>query len=129
MSGEFMAAFQKLQLDHKRQSDNVSAERLDQLDDGSGRAAGREQIVGDDYVVAFADRVPVNFERVPAVFKVIAIAFYFRGQFLRLADRNEAGAQVIGQRRGEDETARLDADYAINFSAVEMFDRPVDHGA
>src|SRR5215510_1923612 len=124
-----MAAFQKLQFDHERQSDDISAERLNKLDHGLGRAAGREQVVGDDHVVTFTDRVSVNFERVPAVFQVIAVAFDFGGQLLRLANWHEARAQVIGQRRGEDETARLDSDYAIDFSAAEMFDRPVDYGA
>src|SRR5215831_5293070 len=124
-----MSALQELQFNHERQSDDVSAERFDQLDHGFGRAAGREQVVGNDHVVAFADRVSVNLERVPAIFQVVAVAFDLRGQLLRLADRHEASAQMVGQRRGEDETARLDADYAIDISAAEMFDGPVDHGA
>src|SRR5262245_17322810 len=124
-----MAALQELQFDHERQSDDVSAERLDQPDHGFGRAPGREQVVGDDHVVAFADRVSVNLERVPAIFQVVAVAFDLRGQFLRLTDGYEARAQVVGQRWGEDETARLNADYAINISAAEMFDGPVDHCA
>src|SRR5262245_24451219 len=129
MAGEFMAAFQELQLDHEGQPDDVSAEFFDQPDYGFGRAAGRQEVVRDDYVVALADRVPVNFECVLAVFKVVAVAFDLRRQFLRLADGNEAGPQVIGQRRGENEAARHDADYAIDFFAVEMFNSSVDHGA
>jgi hypothetical protein len=129
MAGEFMAAFQKLQFDHEGQSADGSAEFLDQFNHGFGRAAGGEQVVGDDYVMALADRVPVNFERVLAVFQVVAVAFDLRWQFLRFANGNEARAQVIGQRRGEDETARFDADYAIDFFAAEMFDCPVDHRA
>jgi hypothetical protein len=124
-----MAAFQKLQLDHERQPDDISAEFLDQFDNGFGRASGSEQIVSDDYVMAFADRVPVNFKRILAVFQVVAVAFDFLRQFLRLADGNETRAQLVGQRRGEDETARFDADYTIDFFAAEMFNRPVDHRA
>src|SRR5262245_39859809 len=79
--------------------------------------------------MALADRVPVNFESVPAIFQVVAVAFYLRGQFLRLAYGHEARAKVVSQDRGENETARLDAYYAINISSIEMFDRPVDDGA
>ncbi len=55
------------------------------------------------------DRVGVDLDAVGAVFEFVVVAYGLGGQLAFLADRNEALAQRVGQRRAEDEAARLDA--------------------
>ncbi len=53
----------------------------------------------------------------------------FRRQLLRLAHRHEAGAQSIRQSGSEDEAARFDADYRIDFRVLVVGLETVDDSA
>ena len=57
---ELFAAGEELQLDDEGEADDRPAQLFDEADDGRGRAAGREQVVGDDDAVARADGVAVH---------------------------------------------------------------------
>ena len=56
------------------------------------------------------DGVEVDLEGVGAVLERVGLADGARRQLARLADRDEAGAEPLGHRRAEDESAALDAD-------------------
>src|SRR6266508_2762177 len=58
---------------------------------------------------ALSDGVLVHLEGVGAVLERVGLARGAIGQLARLAHRHEADAEPIGQRRAEDEAARLDA--------------------
>src|SRR5438093_7583322 len=76
-----------------------------------------------------ADRIAVNFERVLAIFQVVAITLDLRGKLLRLAHRDETCAEMVGQGWCEDEATGLHSDNGINLSAAEVVGDPVNHGA
>ena len=89
------------------------------LDQARGRrrgAARGEQIV-DDEAAPPVDRVLVHLERVGAVLERVGLARGAVGQLARLAHRHEADAEPLGQRRAEDEAARLDADDQLGLVA------------
>ena len=71
----------------------------------------------------------MNLQSVGAVFKVVSYPGALGRQFLRLADRNEAGAQSIGQRGGKDKTARLDSQHDIHAHARILILQAVDDPA
>ena len=93
---------------------HFAAVLLDELRGGGGGAAGGEQIVDNQDAVAGGDRAGVHFERVGAVLQIVGDADALAGQLFRLAHGDEAGAERVGQRRGEDEAARFDADHQID---------------
>ena len=72
---------------------------------GGERAARREHVV-DQHEPA---RARLHFEHAVAVLEVVRDIDDRRRQLALLADRHEALATAIGERRREDETARLDA--------------------
>ena len=49
---EALAALQEEQLDQEREADDLCLERLDQLDRAQDRAAGGEQVVDDEHLLA-----------------------------------------------------------------------------
>ncbi len=72
------------------------------------------------------DGVAVDLELVGAVLELVLLADDRPRELARLADRHEAGAQAIRDRRGEDEAARLDADDAVDSGVGEAGDEIVD---
>jgi len=60
----------------------------------------------------------MHFERIRAVLQIVRNTEPFAGQFLGLAHGHEAHSQRVGQRRSEDESARLDADDQIGSRAL-----------
>src|SRR6185312_5790037 len=56
----------------------------------------------------------MDFQGVRSVLQRVVVLGGFRGEFAGLADRNESGVQAVGQRGGENKTARLHAQYKIN---------------
>ena len=60
------------------------------------------------------DRVAVDLEQVGAVLELVLLALDLPRQLAGLADRDEAGAEPVGDRRGEDEAAGLDAEHLVD---------------
>src|ERR1043166_3893067 len=71
-------------------------------------AAGGEQIVDDEHAIARRQCVVVDLERVAAVLEDVFVTAARIREFVRLADRNETGAEVLRDDAAEDEAARLD---------------------
>ena len=59
----------------------------------------------------------MDFERVTAVFKLVADLDRFGGEFPGLAYRNETGVQPICQRWSEDKSTRLHSEDEVDFLA------------
>ena len=97
------------QVDDEAAFDDLAAHLFDQLASGFRGAAGGYQVVDQQYPFALGDRIGVYFDAVGAVFELVVVAYGFGGQLAFLADRDETLAQRVGQRRAEDEAARLDA--------------------
>src|SRR5436309_11903866 len=92
----------------------MAAEAFDEVDDGACGAAGGEEVVDDEDAMAFADCVAVHFERVLTVFEVVRNGDLFGGQLVWFADGHEARVEFDGERRGEDKSARFDADDGVD---------------
>ncbi|MNC85312.1 hypothetical protein D3C83_09030 [compost metagenome] len=78
------------------------------------RAAGREHVVDDEDLLARADGVLVDLERVLAVLEVVRFLEGLRWQLAGLADRYEARADAMRDGPAEDEPAALDADDRVD---------------
>src|SRR5439155_24491558 len=85
-----------------------------------------QQIVGDDDAHTGSDRILVHLKRVHPIFELIADALGFRGKLLGLSNRNETGAEVIRERRGENEFARFNAKDGIGLNWTNLLGQSVD---
>ena len=109
-----LAAVQEAELDQERARRHVTAEALDELAQGPGRPARGEEVVVDEDPLPVGDRVGVDLERVDPVFEDVLGRDRVVGQLARLARRDEADAQLTGQRAAEDEPARLRGDDVVD---------------
>ena len=109
-----------------------AAERLDQAGGGGGRAAGGQHVVDDQDPLVGVDGVAVDLQLVGAVLQLVLLADDRPRQLAGLAHGDERGAEAVGDRRGEDEPARLDADDPVDLDVAEpvgqLVDRPAERG-
>ena len=94
---------EEVELDQKRQADELAADASDQPRRRLCRAARGEHVVHDQHALSGAKRVLVNLEAVGAVLERVVLALGLRRQLPRLANRDEAGIQPAGDRGAEDE--------------------------
>src|SRR6266508_3263929 len=123
---DLLAPVQEAELDEGGDADHLAAEPLDQPGGGPRGAAGGEHVVHDQHPLAGGDRVGVELEGGGAVLQRVLLGLDAVRQLAGLADGHEAGAEVVGDRRGEDEAARLDADHLVDGAAAEVDDGLVD---
>ena len=114
MADQLVAALEKIEFDDEGQSGDGSAHPPDELGDGDSGSSGCEHVVDDQDALAGRDGVLVDFEGVSAVFEGIFDALDGGGELLWLADRHEPGADGVGDRGGEEESASLDAEDLID---------------
>src|SRR3954465_11022416 len=103
------AAAEIRQVDDEAGGKNLRPHLPQQLDRGFGRAAGGDQIVDQDHLLAGRDRIAGHLHLVEPVFQAIGDPHRVMRQLAFLADRDEAGGQLMGDRAAENEAARLDA--------------------
>src|SRR5262249_52527055 len=84
---EPVAALQEVQLDEEREADDVALQALDELDRALHRAAGGQEVVDDQDLLAGLDRVAVDLERVRPVFEGVLDGDRLRRQLAELPDR------------------------------------------
>src|SRR5215218_10557532 len=121
-----LPALEELKLDQGGDADDLAAEALDQPGRGPGGAAGGQHVVDDQDPLAGDDRVGVQLQGGGAVLERVLLGLDLVGQLARLADGHEAGPEVVGDRRGQDEPAGLDADHLVDVAAAEVDHRLVD---
>src|SRR5512132_3745290 len=122
-----LSALEELELDQGGDADDLAAEALHQAGRSPGGAAGGEHVVDDQDPLAGHDGVGVQLQGGGAVLERVLLGLDLVGQLAGLADGDEAGAEVVGDRRGQDEPAGLDADHLVDVAAAEVDDRLVDH--
>ena len=120
------AAMQELELDQEECRARPRAEFLDQLDRRGRRAAGRQQVVDQHHPLARRQRVGEHFHGRFAVLQRVGNGVGLPGQLAGLAHRDETHAQLVGQRRAEDEAARVDADHLVHLLPVDCGDHTID---
>src|ERR1700761_257293 len=84
-------AFEEVELDRKCDARNLAAQLFDELHGRLHGSTGCQQIVHQQYALARLDGIEMNFQRVAAVFQVVADLGHFRGKLLWLADRDKIG--------------------------------------
>src|SRR2546427_2281084 len=123
---EPLAPLQKRQLDEELAGHHHASQPLDQAQRCRHRAAGREQVVHDQDLLARADAILVDGEHVPAVLELVLLLDHRRGELALLAHGHEARAKLVREHPAEDEAARLDADHdidgALRILRGKMFD-------
>src|SRR4029453_6498671 len=108
-----LPAFEELELDQGGDADDLAPRAPDQAGRGRGGAAGGEQVVDDQDPLAGNDGVGVQLEGGAAVLERVLLGLDLVGQLAGLADGDEAGPEVVGHRRGQDEAAGFDADHLV----------------
>lgn len=92
---------------------HVGTQALQQLGSGDHGAAGRDQVVDQQYALAGAHGIGVHFHRCIAIFQGVIFCHRTVGQFALLAHRHKAQVQLIGQYRAQNKAARIDARYKV----------------
>src|SRR6266545_7469632 len=115
---EALASVQKLELDHEGQSDDLATELLDEIHLRSRRSASREQVVVDEDSLPRRDRVGVELQCVEAVLERVLDAHGPPGELARLAGRDEATVETVGERRPEDEPSGLGPEDQIGLARL-----------
>ena len=125
-AAEAVAALEEVELDEEAQPDDLALEPLDELDRALDRAAGGQQVVDDQDALAGGDGVAVDLEGVRAVLERVLDGDRLGRELAELADRHEAGVELVGHRRAEDEPARLHPDDDVDPHAGERLEHEVD---
>ncbi len=126
-AGQFRAAAQEAQFDQEGGPDDLAADGLDELDRGRGRAAGREHVVDDQDLRPLRERVGVRLDGVRAVLESVGRRLHRARELPLLADGDHARAEAVGDRRREEEAARLDAGDDLHALPDKRLGQAVDH--
>ena len=106
---QFVRAAEIRQVDDETGGDHIGADLAQELDRAFGGAARRDEVVDQDHLLARLHRVGMHLHLVEPVFQRIGDAHRGVRQLAFLADRHEAGRDLMRHRAAEDEAARLDA--------------------
>ena len=100
--------------------------RSTELDRALDRAAGRQEVVDDQHLLARLDRVAMDLERVRAVFERVLDGDRLGRQLAELPDRDQAGVELVGHRGTEDEPARLHPDDDVDLLVLVRLEHQID---
>ncbi len=78
------------------------------------RPAGRQEVVDDEHLLTRLDRVAMDLEGVRSVLERVLDGDRLGRELAQLAHGHEAGVELVGHRRAEDEAARLHADHDVD---------------
>src|SRR5438105_8422034 len=127
VTGEPLAAAEERELDDEGAADDHPAETLYEAADRLHRAPRRQHVVVDEDACAAADHLGVQLERVLPVLERIGRAHGLRRKLPGPASGYESAADLVGDRRSEDEAARLRAEDEVRLLRLrpgsELLDR------
>src|SRR4029450_3342231 len=104
-----LSALEELELDQGGDAHDLAAEPLDQAGRGPGGGAGGGPAGGGQDPLRGGGGVGVQLQGGGPVLERVLLGLDLVGQLAGLADGDEAGPEVVGDRRGQDEAAGLDA--------------------
>src|SRR4029077_11737318 len=117
---EPLASLETVQLDDKRASNHVPAEFAHQRHRRLRRAAGREQVVGDQNSRPIHDSVLMYLQGRASVLEIVSLIVKMKWQLARLARNWEPDSEPIRNRRTDDKTARLDSQHHVHRAEIRL---------
>jgi hypothetical protein len=124
--GEPLAAAQERQLDDEATAHDLPAELLHEVRDRLHGAAGRQHVVVDQDARAFSDQVGVQLERVLAVLERVGGPHGLRRELPGPPGREESRADLVRDRRTEDEAPGLSAENEVRLLPARPVGEPFD---
>ena len=125
---EFVAAVKISEFDKESKAGDLAAVFLDEVTRGPGRSAGGQQVVDDDDLFSFVQRVHVHFQGVFPVLKSVGNGCGLKGKFPLFSNGNEPGSDEIGHGGAHQESPGLNADHFCDPFVFEMSGQLVDGG-
>ena len=127
---ELLAAVQELELDHEREPDHLAAELLDEVDLGLRRAARGEQVVVDEDARSAGSIASACSSSASKPYSSAYLALtVLHGSLPGLRAATKPQLEPVGERRAEDEAARLGAEDEVRLARLgalrELLDRLV----
>lgn len=114
------------QIDYESRADDFAAGAFDKLDSRFSRAAGRNQIIHDQYALILGDRILMHLDDIDAVFERVFLPNRFPRQLAFLADGNEPASEPVRNGAAENEAPRFDTGNRINFGILERLGHGFD---
>lgn len=118
---EFLAAVKKLELDEELRFEQVAADFADECGGGGRCAARREEIVDQHDFFTALDRVYVKLHLGFPIFERILGTLGLVRKPTLFAQRDESDAKIVGHRRAEEKSARIDPDDLVDLLAATLF--------
>src|SRR5271165_898428 len=126
---QFSGASQIREINDKASGNDVRAEFAQELHRAFGRAAGGDEIVDENDALVHGHGVLVHLHFVEPVFKRIGDRHRDMRKLALLANGNESGRELMGDRAAKDESARLDARDLVDLRAGPRLHEFVDRAA
>ena len=104
----------------------MPSEALDELDLRPSRSTRREHVVEDDDPRTLGDCVAVHLQAVGAVLERVRRLDGLTRQLSGLPRRDEAGPELVRERRAEDEPARLGTEDEVGLARPRPVREPMD---
>jgi hypothetical protein len=123
---QLVPAAEKVQFYYKQKGCDLAADAFDEVGDGSGGAAGGQQVVDDEHAVTVTNGVLMHLERVLAVFEVVRDRDLCRRELPGLSDGNETGRDLVCDRRGKNKPSRFDPDDRVDLAVGKLAHETVD---
>lgn len=114
---ELVAALQEIEFHDEAEAGDGAAHAGDELGNSGGGSTGREDVVDDENTLALFDGIFMNFKGIGTVLESVLDAFDRGGELLRLAHRNEAGPDSVGESGSEEKSACFDTDDLIDIGS------------
>ena len=126
---QFGGAAEIGQVDDEARRNDIGADLAEQFHRALGGAAGGDEIVDQDDALARLDRVGMHFHFIDAVFQRIGDPHRGMRQLAFLADRHEAGGNLMRHRAADDEASRLDAGDLVDLQSRPGLHQFIDRAA
>src|SRR6516165_460145 len=114
------------QIDDETGGQHFGADALEEFYCRLGGATSGDEIVHQDHALALEHRVLVHLHLVDAVFERIADGDALERQLALLADRHEAGRDLVRNRAAENKAARFNARYLVDLATGPRMHELVD---
>src|SRR5882672_1470482 len=126
---DFRGAAQFGEVDDETATEHFGACPLQKLDRGERGAAGRDQIIHHDNVVALVHCIFVNLDPVHAIFQRVILAQHLPRKLSLFAHRHKTNRQLMRHGAAENEAARLDTRHLVDAHAGIGLHQRIDRAA